>query len=542
MKGSEFLHFKKRLLTKIFALTIAFILSLGCLSGCRGSDSGKSTSWLLSSTPKNLDPQTAKSESELIIIKNCFTGLFEKSSGGELLSSVSTQFDVSPNGLRYVFHLSEECFWSRYDNGKLKKYAPVTAHDFVFAIQRLFTDNPNASIMNILSDIKNADKVLAGENVTKLSVFADGDYKLVIDLKEKNPALPEAFTDPLLFPCNKEFFNETAGKYGLSADSLLFNGAFALKSWSESLIKLSKNPNSDVKPQIDSVTLYLPKATREHTNLLKEGDIDAALLSNEQFSSINSGSFSVSSRPSAIWVMVFNPQSALWNQNLKDSVAKCTDRSVLEKEGSHLSPINALVSDSAVLFSENYRALAKNVSSPAFNPQSALESFKNGLLEAQVSDLYSAEILVPKEEFGDEFAALNQIYQRELSLYFTPTYMQSSSILQKVKSGDFEAAILPLQITCDTPSCILDYFSATSSTCILPINLADFVNSYSQAVQEGEVKAAATLFANAESVLLNSAQVIPLCFEKNFFVSQKNVSGFEIDTSGAILFKSVIKK
>lgn len=536
------MHLRGRFFTKIIALILSFILCFICFSGCRGSDSGKSTAWLLSSTPKNLDPQTAKNESELLIIKNCFTGLFEKNSGGELLSSIATHFDTSENGLRYIFHLSEECYWSRFEDGKLKKYAPVTAHDFVFAIQRLFTDNPNASIMNILSDIKNADKVIAGESVKKLSVFAEGDYKLVIDLKEKNPALPEAFTDPLLFPCNKAFFDETAGKYGLSADSLLFNGCFALKSWSESIIKLTKNPNGSIKPKIDSVTLYLPKSTREHTNLLKEGDIDAALLSNEQFSSINSSAFSVSSRPCAIWVMVFNPQSALWNQNLRDSVSKCTDRSVLEKESSHLSPINTLISDSAVLFSENYRKLAKDVSAPAFNPQIALEHYKNGLLEAGVSDLYSAEIFVPKEEFGDEFSALNQIYQRELSLYFTPTYMQSSAILQRVKSGNFEAVIYPLQITCDTPSCILDYFSSSSPTCIFPLSLPDFVSSYSSAVREGEVNAAASLYANAESSILNSAQVIPLCFEKNFFVSQKNISGFEIDTSGAILFKSVDKK
>ena len=46
----------------------------------------------------------------------------------------------------------------------------------------------------------------------------------------------------------------------------------------------------------------------------------------------------------------------------------------------------------------------------------------------------SDEILIPKEMFGDEFAALNQVYQRELSLYFTPTYLQSEEILKKIKS------------------------------------------------------------------------------------------------------------
>lgn len=533
----------RKVFTKLICVLLTAIIFCVCFSSCRGG-SGKSINWLLKSSPRNLDPQTASLDSELLIIKNCFSGLFEKGANGELYSSFVKHYDVSESGKRYVFHLYDDKMWSIYRGRKAEAYAPVTARDFEFAIKRLFSDNPEADVMRVLSDIKNADKVLSGGNTSLLGVSCPDDLTLTIDLKEKNPALLEAFTSHQLFPCNEEFFKSTSGRYGLSGDLLIFNGSFCISAWGESSVRLLKNPQSPQKVSAAGVTLYLPKSTREAVSLLKEGDIDAALLDYSKMDSLSaSGNFNVSRKTSAVWALVFNESDALWqNSSLRSAVLYCTDRAVFEGS-EHLQPANRLISDTAALFSENYTALTDNTKAADFNPEKAKGLYRAALSELEMHKIYNTGVLVPDIELcRDSFSALNQVFQRELSLYFSPEYLSEEAVLKKVKSCDFSAALVPLYITADTPSSSLEFFSKTSPLCILPITNAVYADNFSKAQTLSTAAQAAESYAKAEQALYDSALINPLFFESSYFVSSKSVSGFSQDIYGSVLFKDVIKK
>ena len=69
---------KQSILRRVFAVLLSALLVLCSFSACRGSGGGENIYWLLDSSIRNLDPQTAADESELLIIKNCFAPLFEK--------------------------------------------------------------------------------------------------------------------------------------------------------------------------------------------------------------------------------------------------------------------------------------------------------------------------------------------------------------------------------------------------------------------------------------------------------------------------------
>ena len=512
------------------------------VSGCARGGSSKSVSWLLTSAPRNLDPQTAKSESELLIIKNCFKGLFEKNADGEIFSSVVEHYGVSEDGRHYNFYLYDDIYWSIYEGREIKKYAPITAQDFAFAIKRVFTDNPNADVMKILKSIKNADKVLKGADVSKLSVSAKDDKTLSISLSEKNPAFLEAFCDSALFPCNESFFNSTSGRYGLSHETVIFNGSFCLSAWGESSIRLIRNTQIEEKARPEAVTLYLPKATREHIALLEKGDIDAAELSSEQFDKLSKkDSFNAVKNTSVVWTLVFNTQSELWkNKNLRSAVAQCTDRGVItSKEGEHHSAASRLVSDKALVFSRDYASLTENISAPVYNSEKAKALYSQALSELELSQILNAEILVPDKALcKNTFAALNQVYQRELSLYFSPLYLSQDAVLSKVRSGEFSAALVPLYISAQAPSSTLEYFSSTSPLCIVSGGEA-FNSKFTSAQNKTTAEDSAKAYSEAENILYSSAVTIPLFFENSYFVSQKNTSGFMRDKSGTVLFNSV---
>lgn len=536
------MRFKHKKAVRFIALMLCTIIFATSFSGCARGGSGKSVSWLLNSAPRNLDPQTAKSESELLIIKNCFKGLFEKNADGEIFSSIVEHYGVSEDGRHYNFYLYDDIYWSIYEGREIKRYAEITAQDFAFAIKRVFTDNPNADVMKILKSIKNADKVLKGASVSKLSVSCKDDKTLSISLSEKNPAFLEAFCDSTLFPCNEQFFNSTSGRYGLSPDTIIFNGSFCLSSWGESSIRLIRNTEIEEKARPEAVTLYLPKSTREHVALLEKGDIDAAELSSEKFDKITKkDSFSAEKNTSVVWALVFNTQSELWkNKNLRSAVANCTDRSVItSKEGEHHSAASRLVSGEALVFSENYASLSQSTTAPEFNADKAKSLYSKGLLELEMSQILNAEVLVPDKALcKDSFAALNQVYQRELSLYFSPVYLSQDEVLEKVRAAEFSAALVPLYMSAQAPSSTLEYFSSASPLCIVSAGKT-FSSKFISAQSKTDANSAAKAFSEAENMLYNSSLAVPLFFENSYFVSQKNASGFMRDKSGTVLFHSV---
>lgn len=537
------MRFLKGKFIRIAAVAICAAICICSFSGCSRAGSGKSVSWLLSSSPRNLDPQTASSDSELIIIKNCFSGLFEKNADGEIFSSMVEHYGVSKDGLQYTFYLYDDIYWSIYEGREVKKYAEIKAQDFEFAIKRVFTDNPDADVMRSLKYIKNADKVLSGEGVSKLSVSCRDEKTLVITLSQKNAAFLEAFCDPALFPCNEEFFTSTSGRYGLGTDTLIFNGSFCLSAWGESSIKLVRNTKIENKAKPDSVTLYLPKSTREHVALLKEGDIDAAQLTAEQFDSLSDkDSFTVEKSTSVVWAIIFNSQHELWkNQNLRNAVLYCTDRSIFKAtDSSHHSPTDRIISPTAISFSENYQKLTADISAPAYDSAKAKDFYSKALSELEIAKMYNTDILIPEKELcKNTFAALNQIYQRELSLYFSPTYLSEKALVSRVKSGDFAAALIPLYISSDAPIATLEYFSESSPICIMPISKGSFTSYLESAQNASDALSASKAYSQAEKELYDNALINPLYFENSYFVTSSDASGFTRDKAGSVLFHSV---
>ena len=90
-KGVRFLQFKRQI-KKFVSLFLCLVLFCA-FSSCRSKSNN--INWLLDSSPRNIDPQTATLDSELLIIKNCLVGLFEKNADGELFSSFVESYDVS---------------------------------------------------------------------------------------------------------------------------------------------------------------------------------------------------------------------------------------------------------------------------------------------------------------------------------------------------------------------------------------------------------------------------------------------------------------
>ena len=90
---------------KLFMAVIAAVLCLG-LCGCSSAGQISTYTMVLDTMPKNLDPQVATGEEELLVITNTFDGLFEYRNG-KIAKNLCEDYSVSDDGRISTFKISK---------------------------------------------------------------------------------------------------------------------------------------------------------------------------------------------------------------------------------------------------------------------------------------------------------------------------------------------------------------------------------------------------------------------------------------------------
>ena len=106
------------------------------------------TTWDILSTNRAPDAEA---------IINTVDGLIEYDCEGQPKGALASSWNVSEDGLTYTFHLREGLAWADKDG---KKYADLTATDFVDGLQRALDANKTANL--VAGVIKNAAAYMAG--------------------------------------------------------------------------------------------------------------------------------------------------------------------------------------------------------------------------------------------------------------------------------------------------------------------------------------------------------------------------------------------
>ena len=116
---------------RFLCLLLSLLLILTMFTGC--SDTKDAYIYFeLPEVPLTLDPQTASTDSELLIIRNINEGLLRKNEKGEIVCGLAESYQK--NGLTYTFTLRKNAKWARGEK--------ITADDFVFAFKRAVLGQP----------------------------------------------------------------------------------------------------------------------------------------------------------------------------------------------------------------------------------------------------------------------------------------------------------------------------------------------------------------------------------------------------------------
>ena len=255
-----------------FALVLAAMLAVGSLVACGGGGADDSATELRrgnGSEPDSIDPQLARMEAAMTILRDCYEGLVSMAPDGSPIAGAAESWTVSEDGRRYTFRLRPAARWSNGDR--------LVAEDFVAAFRRLVNPATASQYALMLEPVVNAADIVAGRKPPEsLGVGATGDATLVVDLVQPSPYFIAMLSHPSTFPVHRATLAAKPKEFARPGYAVT-NGAFTPSSWEiGSHIHAIRNTNywNDKANRIDVVRyVHVADPVTELTRF-RAGDLD----------------------------------------------------------------------------------------------------------------------------------------------------------------------------------------------------------------------------------------------------------------------------
>lgn len=516
-----------------------FILISILLSGCKENDGGNFIfKYDITGNPRTLDPQTAAEENSLLIISNLFEGLLKLDQNGDIIAGVAGEYTVSDDGLEYVFYLREDVYWyagkdenNENDDNDTDYEIPCTAYDFVFAFRRLFNPATKSSNAEPFFCIKNAEQINKGNitDLTQLGIIAEDDYMLKFILDYPNPLFTNLLTTAPAMPCNQALYDRAAGRYGLTAASVPSNGAFYLFKWNYDkyssnnnnliLRRNTKNSESDrVYPYGLNFFIDEPDVA---ANFLDGANHSVILSGNKAVELINAG-YPHDDFENSVWGVVFNTKGVFKNEKLRYALAASIDRTRLDINDTGYRIAEMLIPNIVRLGGKSFRSISEQKLYIGYDLDKAKINYEAGADEAGYKNLSGLNLLAPQnDEILKYLGYLTQQWQAGLGFFCNIKEMPQSTINSLLLERDFDFAVVKISGEYNSPSAFLRQFTGNTNN---PSGYSnnEYITSITKAERAAEITESAEYYKQAEKILLDGCVFIPLCFQTEYFIYNKN--------------------
>lgn len=456
-------------------------------------------------------------------------GLLTANADGSLSEGVASDYIVSNDGLVYTFKLRQDVYW--VDSDEFERQC--TARDFVYGFQRLFLPETSAPRASEYYCIKNSRALNMGESpdASIIGVKALGDFELEITLEYPNPRLPALLAEPPAMPCCEEFFIDSQGKYGLSAECTPSNGAFYVYAWdydpytitdNNNLILRQNSKNSESRKVYPSGLNFFIDESGDHTSDFLNGTTTCVAVTDEE-AAIIKGDYACEEYKNITVGLIFNRGFELFkNRNFRQALSVLTNRRTISKALNHFSPASAIVPEEVSMLDKSYRELAGSTLTPKYSTESAQEHYEKALPKLNRDLFAGARIIVPDESAAEAVGYLMQEWQREYGFYCVVETLNESEYRARLKSGDFELAAVELTGSYNSPSAYLECFRRENAANYSKFASSEFEELMNSAEKAADLAESAKLYAEAEQLLINEAAFVPLYYKNEYFYYNKD--------------------
>lgn len=484
-----------RLLSLIICLSLMFTLL-----GCGHNDNSSAIIYYgVSEKPTSLDPQKASTISELMAVRNIYEGLLRINENGETDLGVAESYDKQ--GLTYTFHLRESV-WSDKTN--------LTAYDFEFAFMRALDPNTNAPNASVLYSIKNAKAInTSGKSIQSLGVKAQDDRTLVIELERDDDDFLETLTNAICMPCNKAFFEQSKGKYGMTADTVLCNGSYKLTKWNidDFAMRIAKNGTYSGNYTAKSSAVYFSMNT-EKTNYeqLKSNSVDLTQIPASKIDAAEADGFGVFKAENVVWTLSLGNG---YTDEMKRLIHSCIVNRWQTARAQYFTPAKTILPD---FFQKN------NIKEYATDDISVIKSSFDKEMKKNKHTAFPQTTLYYYNSDGTDISkSVAAAMQSVFGAYINISEVSNlNSLYIKTVNDEYGMSIYPTVIT---SSDISGYFSTFNVT----HNSGDSIE-------------------NLQNELFSKGNLFPIAFTDTVIAYANNLSGIKFDsTNGLIDFAYITK-
>lgn len=514
------------------AAALAVCIGVTTFGGCREDDgSGGIFKYDIGSNPGSLDPQTANDMESDLLISSIYKGLLTVQPDGSLGEGAAEDYIVSDDGLVYTFKLKQDVWW--VDSNGFE--AQCTAHDFVFAFQRLFDPATRAARASEYFCIKNAELVYRGHipDVTAIGVRALGDFELEITLEHPDPRFPVLLTQTPAMPCSEQYFIQAQGKYGLAADATPSNGSFYVKTWDYDPYTITDNNHIILRRNSKNSEVSKIYPSGLNFFIVDEGgfvddfvsEVTSCIAVTDEQAAIIEGEFTVEDYSSISVGLVFNNKADLFaNADFRRALASLVNRSDIAAPLAHYSLAEGVVPMDVSLLDRSYREYAENVSCIPYSIGRAEYFYRNAEPSLDMDKFVGARLIMPDDTMADAVGYIMQEWQKEFGFYCIVEILPTADYRARLESGDYELAVVELTGGYNSPEAYMKPFLRDSAENFSGYYNMEFERTLRQAGRAVELSESADLYIKAEQLLLDDAAYIPLCYKNEYFFMNEDVS------------------
>ena len=522
-----------------FCLCLLLICSLlAVLCSCNTDDTTGQTLYLeLDAQVKTLDPLLASNDSERLISQHLYEGLVRVGETGEILPGAAQSYDISEDQTIYTFTLRTDAKWSDDQ--------PLTAQDFVYGLQRAVDPVTQSPYASTLLPIRNASAIQNGTATPDtLAVTAVDATTLRIELSEPSRDFLRGLASPAAMPCRQDFFEQSGGRYGMTADTVISNGPFRLRRWTtQPLISIVQNHQyaGDRAVSPEAVVFELDQTMDERTARLADGQIDIGIISGDLMAKASDAGLATYTDFNTTWAILINPQNNVMQDSaIRTALAGTVRREEFTDLPAYLSSTNALLPPSVTAGDLEYRTAAGTDGlDVTMDPSAAQAAYTSAIQRIAVNQRGKNDpsavpefiLLCPENEQMKTLASyVIQQWQKTLGAYVTLETLPLSQLESRVASGDFLMALYPFSSPDNSAYTLLSEFSSHSSGSLPKIS-GEFETQLSAAQTAMDSTSITSALFSAEQYLIRQGIVVPLVSEASCYAASTAVTGFRFSFS-----------
>ena len=547
----------KRLLSLVLALAVVLTTA-----GCGTVEPDRMTvRAALVDAPITLDPARAFTETENTVAANLYENLMKQTLTGIAAGqAASYEYTDNMDGTEtYSFTLRNDIYWS---DGK-----KVTAHDFVYAWQRLVdpeTKSPHASILNMVAGYADA---VAGDPAA-LQVRAADDRTFVVTISGHcSYFLSVVCTAVCTMPVRADVAGtadaaddsadvqsadaaepEPLPDWSMDAATLLTNGPYAVSRMTDEGVSLTQTDKYYDAKRLgpDEIDFVYAADTEAAMALYDSGDVDFVLDAGEAEGAVEASAAAVST-------VLINQMATSLSDSMRTAMSMVIDRGALAelagesgevyRAADGLIPYGIVTSEGKSFREVNGAVIDNDAEQYDARCQAAAELLSRaGYTPTMLERMSPVTLLYESTGSNAKIAqALQSVWRDKLGIRISVRGVSPEEMMTTLRNGEFSLALTNVSGDRNTALSYLNRFSSSQQE-----NYGQFYsNAYDilirTAANSSSDEARDAYLADAEKMLLDSGYVIPLYNETYTWLLRDMLTGIQTDGMGVYYFQHVVK-